>query len=198
MPVLKIAYIASACIAVTAPAWAPYLLGLGGHERLVITGILFVFIVLIVTVGLFAVSLFRVISSLVRHRPCEGIGRLLLAFAVLCLVVGLPQFVAMNSRKLGASHRLQRAGGDVAYTGLMVAARSLLNQSANEVAAPTEIPQLFDRLGVKRINTHAASPGFVDAVTSGRPFRTGWRIYPNLDAPTATRGVEVRPGLYRY
>ncbi len=194
----KTAYITSVIIAVSAPAWAPYLLGFGGHERLVITGLLFVFVVLLVSTGLFAVSLFRLISSLICRRPCKGIGRLLLAFATICLVVVLPQLIAVNARKLGALNRLQRAGGEAVYGRMMDAANSVLIHSSSEDAAPTEIPQIFALLGVKYVNTHAGSPAFVNAVTSGRPFRTGWLLYPNLDEPTVTKGVKVHPGIYRY
>jgi hypothetical protein len=195
---LKTIYIVSTCIAVTAPVWGPYLLGLGGHERLVMMGMQFVFVIMVATGGVFVLSLFRLVASLIGHRPCKCIGRLFFAFVVICLSVVLPQFVAVNSRRLGAAHGLKRAGGDVAYAQLMDAARFLLSQSAREVVAPRENPQIFKRMGVKHITTHEESPAFIDAATSGRPFRTGWLIYPNVDAPPATKGVKVRPGLYRY
>lgn len=198
---LKTTYIISACIAVTASVWGPYLLGLGGHESLVIRGTLFVLVVLVATGVIFVLSLFRLVASLIGHRPCKCIiGRLFFAFTVICLTFGLPHFVAVKSKKLGATHGLKRAGGDAAYAQLMDAARFLLSQSEHGAVAPKDHPQIFKRMGVRhlKIKTHEGTPAFIDAVTSGRPHHTGWLVYPNADAPPDTKGVEVRPGLYRY
>lgn len=197
---IKTAYIASTCVAVTAPVWVPYLLGLGGHESLVVIGIQFVLVVLVVTGVIFVLSLFRLVASLIGRRPCKCIGRLFFAFTVICLTFGLPHFVAVKSKKLGATHGLKRAGGDAAYAQLMDAARFLLNQSEHGAVAPKDHPQIFRRMGVRhlKIKTHEGTPAFIDAVTSGRPHHTGWLVYPNADAPPDTKGVEVRPGLYRY
>lgn len=195
---LRTAYIVCAFIVITASAWAPYLLGFGGDEHVVITGLLFVFGVWIAACGIFIAALVRFIVALLQQRRVSGVIRLVCSFAVVCLTIVLPQFVAVESRKLGASHRLQRAGGDSAYAQLTEASLALLNELASMDVPVDKFPVVFNHLGVKRITIHKGPPAFIDAVTSGRPFGTGWLIYPNADAASGKKGVEVRPGVYRY
>jgi hypothetical protein len=156
-----------------------------------------VFCVVIVTVGICVVDLFRLVVALLRHRPFAGVPRLLFTVAVLGLVVGLPSLVADSSKRLGALQRLHQVGGDTVYAQLMEVSRSQLSRAVtdDERGALTEV---FVRLGVLGVTTHKGPPACVVAETCGRPFDTGWIIYPDLDMPTIAKGVKVRPGLYRY
>jgi len=178
--------------------WFNYLLGLGGYEHLVWVAFEVVFCVVIVSVGICAVELFRLVVALLRHHPFAGVHRLIFSLVVVGLVVGLPSLVADSSKRLGALQRLHQVGGDTAYAQLMEDSRSLLSRAVTENDRGGALSDVFVRLGVLEVTTHKGPPACVDAETFGRPLSTGWRIYPNLDAPTLTKGVEVRPGLYRY
>lgn len=96
----RVIYIVSACIVSTAPVWSPYLRGLGGHERLVTNGMLFVFVIFVATVVLFIASLFRFVSARLHHRPFLGVARLLFTFIVICSVFGLPHFFCCEVKKI--------------------------------------------------------------------------------------------------
>jgi len=185
-------------LAVSFSVWMPYLNGFGGYEHLIVAGTYVVFITLVIAFSMFVMALWHFLIGLLRHHRFMEIIPFVFPVTVFCLTFCLPSLVAKTSRRLGALQRIERVGGELAYTQLLESCHHLLNESTSNIVSAEQLPEVFRRLGVTEIIIHKESNSYIDAITSGRPFPTGWIIFSNAHEGTTTKGVEVYPRLYRY
>ncbi len=185
---------------VTLPLVAAFLLGYGGFERIA-SALMQVSIFSLVFLALYDGGLFvHCLRAGIRRK----VSPLLLRFVVVtCILL----FVVFSSlvlpttplRRCGAVTRLNNLGGESFRAQLLSDALELTaNTEEERVSLPYEqMPESFRQLEGMSAIIQRGPNGHVAIKTSGRPYATGWILFPEQD-PHVVNEIKVADGIYRH